>query len=390
MSIWFLTWIYYSCSTSTQQNCFIQRRLTSIASIHIQTLQAARFTINRSTSVHRWWCRVWRFWSTSFWGFCVNLYKFISKNGSTSSSRTISYRGCCMCRQWLWCHRFSTVDGSLITIFRLRPSPSFCHGSIYCCFFNDSTKSVAVQSRKFFPMHQSNILDFIIFFFFAGWHLRGYVFGDLTNFDQSAISIFNSDYCIRFGLLHRFVEVKGKWKMLPVMKWSKKWFKFLNFLLGFDLIASAKCAHSIKSVGIRHNPHVFGADVFNDARWNGLHWHICRTIFASWTTIANFVIWIAMWVYSPHTRETWRLISFNSCCDSATNRSIYDSHANSIDELADRFGCRWYWIGASKCPIEAFGNAGRFAHRIGTKITTNVARKSWQKWAHRVSKQSKV
>lgn len=104
----------------------------------------------------------------------------------------------------------------------------------------------------------------MICIFFAGWHLCGDVFGDLTNVDQSAVGVFYSDYCIWFGLLHRFVQVKGKLMKLSEYEMNRKNnLKYL--LLGFDDIEVIKFTKSIQSIGICHNPNVFGADVFNDA-----------------------------------------------------------------------------------------------------------------------------
>lgn len=45
---------------------------------------------------------------------------------------------------------------------------------------------------------------------FPGWNLCGHVFGDFTNINQSADGIFYFDNRIRFGFLHRSIEVKGE------------------------------------------------------------------------------------------------------------------------------------------------------------------------------------
>lgn len=48
------------------------------------------------------------------------------------------------------------------------------------------------------------------FFSSLDWNLCGYVFGDFADTDSSIDGIFNFNHCIRIGILHCFVKVKGK------------------------------------------------------------------------------------------------------------------------------------------------------------------------------------
>lgn len=42
--------------------------------------------------------------------------------------------------------------------------------------------------------------------FSLGWNIRGHVFGDFADFDQSAIGFLDFNYRVRSGVLHSFIE----------------------------------------------------------------------------------------------------------------------------------------------------------------------------------------